>query len=106
MLSLQRSNPGLMPWFARPIPDTSRHEHIQTHREHHQFVAVSDESATTASSTSTEDRLYHPINYQINAKFESPYKLRQQKFISSSSSEKRPTAHQTHGDFLDLPAGK
>ena len=49
MLSLQNnSTTSLMhPWFARPIPDT------RPHREHHEFLAVSDESA--ASTTSTEE---------------------------------------------------
>ena len=92
MLSLQRSNTaGLMPWFARP------------HREHHQFLAATDESAvSTVSNTSTEDgKDIHGFNVR--------YKSTESHYISSHKklSESRPRTknYQSHEDFLDLPSG-
>ena len=87
MLSLQNnSTTSLMhPWFARPIPDT------RPHREHHEFLAVSDESA--ASTTSTEEQISFYNSYH--------------KSSSKKISENRPrSAQHTYGDFLDLPSGK
>merc|ERR1739838_1095569 len=55
MLSLQNnSTSSLMhPWFARPISGPGFES--RPHREHHEFLAVSDESA--ASTTSTEEQI-------------------------------------------------
>ena len=72
------------PWFARPIPDD------RPHREHHEYLAVSDESA--ASTTSTEEQLSFYNSY---------------KKTSKRISENRPrSAQQSFEDFLNLPSGK
>ena len=92
MLSLQRSNPTLMhPWFARPIPD-SRIPDSRPHREHHEYLAVSDESA--ASTTSTEEQISFYNSYKKSN-------------LSRKVSENRPrSAQQSYEDFLNLPSGK
>ena len=51
MLSLQRNTGLEHPWFARPVMPTYTRV---PHRQHHEFLAVSDESAS-ASTTSTEE---------------------------------------------------
>ena len=82
MLSLHRT--GLEhPWFARPVQ-----QHFTRPHPNHEFLAVSDESA--ASTTSTEEySIYH--SYKSNSK---------------KVSESRPrSATQTYGDYLDLPSG-
>ena len=90
MLSLQNnSTSSLMhPWFARPISGFES----RPHREHHEFLAVSDESA--ASTTSTEEQISFYNSYH---KSSSSHK---------KISENRPrSAQYTYGDFLDLPSG-
>ena len=91
MLSLQNnSTSSLMhPWFARPISGPGFES--RPHREHHEFLAVSDESA--ASTTSTEEQISFYNSY---------HKSSSHKKIS----ENRPrSAQYTYGDFLDLPSG-
>ena len=91
MLSLQNnSTSSLMhPWFARPISGPGFES--RPHREHHEFLAVSDESA--ASTTSTEEQISFYNSY---------HKSSSHKRIS----ENRPrSAQYTYGDFLDLPSG-
>jgi len=90
MLSLQNnSTTSLMhPWFARPIPEGPRFD-TRPHREHHEFLAVSDESA--ASTTSTEEQISFYNSYH--------------KSSSKKISENRPrSAQYSYGDFLDLPS--
>ena len=88
MLSLQNSTSLMHPWFARPIPDMSGH--VRPHRQHHEFLAVSDESA--ASTTSTEEQISFYNSYKSST--------------SKKISENRPrSAQHTYGDFLDLPSG-
>ena len=92
MLSLQNnSTSSLMhPWFARPISGPGFES--RPHREHHEFLAVSDESA--ASTTSTEEQISFYNSYHKSSS--------QHKKIS----ENRPrSAQYTYGDFLDLPSG-
>jgi len=87
MLSLQNSTSLMHPWFARPIPDMSGH--VRPHRQHHEFLAVSDESA--ASTTSTEEQISFYNSYKSST--------------SKKISENRPrSAQHTYGDFLDLPS--
>ena len=92
MLSLQNNSTttSLMhPWFARPISGPGFES--RPHREHHEFLAVSDESA--ASTTSTEEQISFYNSY---------HKSSSHKKIS----ENRPrSAQYTYGDFLDLPSG-
>jgi len=91
MLSLQNnSTSSLMhPWFARPISGPGFES--RPHREHHEFLAVSDESA--ASTTSTEEQISFYNSYH---KSSSSHK---------KISENRPrSAQYTYGDFLDLPS--
>ena len=93
MLSLQNnSTSSLMhPWFARPISGPGFES--RPHREHHEFLAVSDESA--ASTTSTEEQISFYNSYH-NKSSSSHKKI----------SENRPrSAQYTYGDFLDLPSG-
>ena len=99
MLSLQRTNPtGIMPWFARP------------HREHHQFLAATDESAvSTVSNTSTEEgvviaggRLNFPPN---ELKHHHHHYSSHHKKLSESRPRSTKTRH-SHEEFLDLPSGK
>jgi len=92
MLSLQNnSTSSLMhPWFARPISGPGFES--RPHREHHEFLAVSDESA--ASTTSTEEQISFYNSYH-NKSSSSHKKI----------SENRPrSAQYTYGDFLDLPS--
>ena len=99
MLSLQRTNPaGIMPWFARP------------HREHHQFLAATDESAvSTVSNTSTEEgivtagRLNFPPNNEL--KHHHHHYSSHHKKLSESRPRSTKTRH-SHEEFLDLPSGK
>ena len=84
MLSLHRNSGLEHPWFARPVGQ----RFDRPHREHHEFLAVSDESA--ASTTSTEE-------YTIYNSYKS---------CSKRVSENRPrSATDTFGEYLDLPSG-
>ena len=75
-----------MPWFARP------------HREHHQFLAATDESAvSTVSNTSTEDCLVGNTNSRLQ--FTSHHHKR------LSENRPRSKTHPSHEDFLELPSG-
>ena len=89
MLSLQRSTGLEHPWFARPVMPTYTRV---PHRQHHEFLTVSDESAS-ASTTSTEE-------YSIYKS----YKSSNNKKVSES--RPRSATQQTYGDYLDLPSGK
>jgi len=96
MLSLQRSNPaGIMPWFARP------------HREHHQFLAATDESAvSTVSNTSTEEGVVIAggrLNFPPNELKHHHHYSSHHKKLSESRPRSTKTRH-SHEEFLDLPS--
>ena len=92
MLSLQNnSTSSLMhPWFARPISGPGFES--RPHREHHEFLAVSDESAASTTSTEEQISFYNSYHKSSNS--------------HKKISENRPrSAQYTYGDFLDLPSG-
>ena len=91
MLSLHRNTGLEHPWFARPVMNPTYTRGVP-HRQHHEFMAVSDESAS-ASTTSTEE-------YSIYKS----YKSSNNKKVSES--RPRSATQQTYGDYLDLPSGK
>jgi len=89
MLSLHRNTGLEHPWFARPVMNPTYTRGVP-HRQHHEFMAVSDESAS-ASTTSTEE-------YSIYKS----YKSSNNKKVSES--RPRSATQQTYGDYLDLPS--